>query len=489
MKKSEEENNNKNISDSEEEEEICSIEKENEIAHNKRQYLLQKKQPITSFVPGSLEKLPNDKRLILENNMTKIFQNGITYQEQIETVISLIHSPDRKEMTGQTAIGRLFGITKGAVHSHVTRMKKNRSSTIGRPSILNQEQNQIVCDYIYNCYIEKQSPNFYTLSDMIFCKFNIYLDYHSIYNFIRNSSSMKTVLAPVYESTRADVDLNDLIIYYEKLDNILLTNKIHPTFVFNVDESGFIDFIDMRNEIVIVPIYAVDGTVIGAERNSKRSTMVGAIALDGTRLMPMIVLANKRYDKELTINGYGDQNVVVVYQENGFINSRSFSYWNEEIFIPELKRRRMKYQYDGEAILLLDGCTSHTSDIFLDECSFQNVYPFFEPAGSSDQVQALDLGIFGIQKCLKTKIKTKPNISPSSKNVIQIVNSWIKTTTPDVVVSAFNQAGIFVTEQKDGSLIARASIEKARAVRNIQHQECHNIITGNKTTNLLNFDE
>ena len=102
-------------------------------------------------------------------------------------------------------------------------------------------------------------------------------------------------------------------------------------------------------------------------------------------------------------------------------------------------------------------------------------------------VQALDLGIFGIQKCLKTKIKTKPNISPSSKNVIQIVNSWIKT--PDVVVSAFNQASIFVTEQKDGSLIARASIEKARAVRNIQHQECHNIITGNKTTNLLNFDE
>ena len=31
---------------------------------------------------------------------------------------------------------------------------------------------------------------------------------------------MKTVLAPVYESTRADVDLNDLIIYYEKLDKI-----------------------------------------------------------------------------------------------------------------------------------------------------------------------------------------------------------------------------------------------------------------------------
>ena len=80
--------------------------------------------------------------------------------------------------------------------------------------------------------------------------------------------------------------------------------------------------------------------------------MVGAIALDGTRLMPMIVLANKRYDKELTMNGYGDQNVVVVYLENGFINSRSFSYWNEEIFIPELKRRRKKYRRPLSSIVV-----------------------------------------------------------------------------------------------------------------------------------------
>lgn len=69
------------------------------------------------------------------------------------------------------------------------------------------------------------------------------------------------------------------------------------------------------------------------------------------------------------------------------------------------------------------------------------------------------------------------------------MNSWIKITVPDVVVSAFNQAGIYVEEQKDGSYVARASIEKARAVRNMEHVECHNIIQGNKTIALLNFDE
>lgn len=40
-------------------------------------------------------------------------------------------------------------------------------------------------------------------------------------------------------------------------------------------------------------------------------------------------------------------------------------------------------------------------------------------------------------------------------------------TTPDVVISAFNQAGIYVEEQKDRWFIALVSIEKARAGRNI----------------------
>ena len=188
-------------------------------------------------------------------------------------------------------------------------------------------------------------------------------------------------------------------------------------------------------------------------------------------------------------NGYGEPNVLIIYQKKGFINSRSFSYCSDTIFIPELNARRQKYGYQGQAVLLLDGCSPHSSDCFLDECSFQNVFPFFEPAGSSDQVQALDLGIFNIQKGLKTNIKTKESFGPSSKHVQQIVNSWIKTTTPDIVISSFNQAGIYTEEQSDGSYIARASIEKARAVRNMEHIECKNITRGCKTIALLNFDD
>lgn len=62
-------------------------------------------------------------------------------------------------------------------------------------------------------------------------------------------------------------------------------------------------------------------------------------------------------------------------------------------------------------------------------------------------------------------------------------------TTPAVVISAFNHAGIYVEEQKDRSFIALVSIEKARAGRNIEHNEYINLINGNKTVGLLNFEE
>ena len=302
----------------------------------------------------------------MEQNRNLIFKQGITYQEQIENVIKLIHSDKKADGTGQTAIGKLFGITRGSIHSHMKRMKKVRKHLVGRPPLLNEIQDSFLIEYVSNSYIQKQSPNLYTLIDVFFNKFDIFLNYHSVHN----SKKMKTVLAPVYESKRAEVELDDIAIYYEQLDMVFFCNKVPPAFVFNVDESGFVGFVDMRDEIVIVPIDAPDGTVKGADRNSKRATMVGCISLDGTVLMPCVVIPSKRYEKELIINGYGEQNVLVLSQENGFISSKSFSYWAETVFMPELNRRRQKYNYFGEAVLLLDGCAPHTSDYISKSFSF-----------------------------------------------------------------------------------------------------------------------
>ena len=87
-----------------------------------------------------------------------------------------------------------------------------------------------------------------------------------------------------------------------------------------------------------------------------------------------------------------------------------------------------------------------------------NRYPFFEEPGTSDQVQTLDLGMFGVQKKIKTH-RRSIQLNKAENHIVGVVNSWIQATTPSNVVSAFNQAGIYV-ESNDELLRVRADWRK-----------------------------
>ena len=79
---------------------------------SRREYL-EKKPPITSFIEGSLEELPIDKQTIIRDHWAEIFNEEVKYQEQVEKVIRLIYDPTPKSHSGPTAIGKLFGVSKG----------------------------------------------------------------------------------------------------------------------------------------------------------------------------------------------------------------------------------------------------------------------------------------------------------------------------------------------------------------------------------------
>ena len=115
---------------------------------------------------------------------------------------------------------------------------------------------------------------------------------------------------------------------------------------------------------------------------------------------------------------------------------------------------------------MLDGCSAHFSDYIQDECTFYNVYLVNEPAGSSDQVQALDLGIFGIQKSIKSTLRSNAEIDSQSDDIRKIYNSLQKSATPDNIVMAFRQAGITCLPYS-GGLGTVVNIEHVRAIRDI----------------------
>lgn len=443
-----------------------------------------RKPPIDYFYEEGLVELSDETRKMLERHDHLIFQDNLSYSEQIELTINLLN-PNNESNYSYSVIGKLFNVKKGTIFNLHKRNNSPKKAN-GRPKILANEQLEMIIQEIGNLYELKNYPDIDDLIDLIYAKFGITIVYDTLYRNLKSINSVKILEIPIMDSIRAEVPLQVIEKHYADLNSILETYNIPPEFCFNVDESGFIDFVDIKTKTVVIPVEAPDDLVLGTDRNAKRVTLIGTISLDGTKLKPMIIVPNKRIEKQLLINGYGERNLLICSQENGFINSAIFQYWASEIFIPEVIKRREETGYTGEAILLMDGCSSHFSDYVLDEFTYYGIIPFQEPPGSSDQVQALDLGIFGVQKHFKTKIKTNSAFNDLSKNIQQIYNSWIRATYPDLIVSAFNQAGIF-TIQIEGLDVVRADVRKARAVRGIEHIPCQNEYSGNKTVKVERF--
>ena len=98
--------------------------------------------------------------------------------------------------------------------------------------------------------------------------------------------------------------------------------------------------------------------------------------------------------------------------------------------------------------------------IFVLLCTHQNVYPYYEPPETSDQVQTLDLGM---QKRI-----------PSTGRIVRIV------------VSSFNQAGIYIYED-DNMSIVRSDPHKASTVRGVENTNSEIVIIGKKTVPIEQF--
>ena len=450
---------------------------------NARTNYLKFKSPITEFKEEGWMKLSPDAQEILKENSHVIFNEDVCYQEQVETVISLLYKD-----IGPSAIGHLFGVNRGTIAEHKKRLEKKRRDEVGRPGFLSPNELQILIIYVKQLYEQKRPADYADLVNFIFGKFEIAMSIDTLAHIIKRTPSLKAIVGHPLEAARNDVDVQIIVDYYERLDSILLFERVPPEFFFNVDESGFQEFINAHDTVVIVPTeYPSDEITYSVNREGKRASMIGCIAMDGSALKPLVVSQNKTIEKELINMGYNNENCFIITQPNGFVNAEIFALWADHVFFPELERRRIVYNYKGLAVLTMDGCGSHFSDYVLDECTYHGTYPSQEPAGTSDQIQALDLGIFGIQKVLKPKEKVNiKNISRNSKQIVQIVNSWRKATTPSNVVSAFQQAGFYLEEINDQRYV-RADVMKARSVRGLDHSEPICEATGKKSVKLLKF--
>jgi hypothetical protein len=220
--------------------------------------------------------------------------------------------------------------------------------------------------------------------------------------------------------------------------------------------------------------------------------MLAALSADGSSLKPMIIIQRKTYEIDLFESGFTPDKVLIVHGERGFIDRTLFDLWAGTMFFPEIERRRLEYQYDGPPVLILDGCTSHESDWFLDEALTQQATLHtlhVLPPHSSDKMQALDLGLFGITKQALTKVRPDPEKSPQSNQLIRMLSACHVAATPKNIVGSFRRSGIVVRCEEAmgrGCLVAAVVPGEADRAQELYVHEQEEDETGDE---LLSDDE
>jgi hypothetical protein len=183
--------------------------------------------------------------------------------------------------------------------------------------------------------------------------------------------------------------------------------------------------------IVLVPTdFEKDRIPVPVDRHRKRSTSVGCIAGDGSTMKVGIIVDPVMMEDNLQLYGYDAEKVRMVSQSKPFMTVSLFMIWADQVFFPTIEDSRVRTGYQGPALLILDGCSSHHQVEFLDECEHHNIYVLFLIPHSSDQCQPLDLVTFGLLKRYFTQFTFDLLPNSQSNKAINMMGAWYQAIVP-----------------------------------------------------------
>jgi hypothetical protein len=168
---------------------------------------------------------------------------------------------------------------------------------------------------------------------------------------------------------------------------------------------------------------------------------MACIGADGSALKPEIIIPRKTVDADLVLTGLTAEKVSIRSQLRGFVDTELFDSWLEFIFLPELAERRRHYNYTGPAILLLDNCSAHKSARFQGLCEENRVLRCYRPPHSSNQLQPLDLSIFGITKRFISRANMLDSVNIQTRHIANIVCAFLAAAVPSNIVNRFELSG------------------------------------------------
>lgn len=92
-------------------------------------------------------------------------------------------------------------------------------------------------------FAKGEPQDYANLHDFIYDTFGKSIKMSTLYKIIQRNDQVKSIRGIPMETIRAEVSLEVIIEYYDRLSVVLQYNILH-LFFFNLDESGFQDYLD-----------------------------------------------------------------------------------------------------------------------------------------------------------------------------------------------------------------------------------------------------
>jgi hypothetical protein len=82
----------------------------------------------------------------------------------------------------------------------------------------------------------------------------------------------------------------------------------------------------------------------------------------------------------------------------------------------------------------------------------------------SNQLEVLDLSVFGVTKRIITRINCLEAVNVQSKHISDVVNAFFTACTPINIVKSFRRAGISLLVDQDERILCQITPETARCL-------------------------
>jgi hypothetical protein len=372
------------------------------------------------------------------NNQISFLQTQFTWIT-IRVVVSVFH-------ISNTTFYKMFPRDS---HTEL-RSPKNR----GRPTLVSKEEEKILIDFILEQQQRSDCPSPKECREWFHEKLSndsrqVLFDRFWWQRFrFEHLDLIATKRVDSRESARAAITKESVRPYIEEI------KKAHgeissPDLVINMDESGFIKryLKGKQKNCVYLKSCPLQPRFLQTE-DLNHISIVGAITLSGTKLLPLLLSTRVTLPKEIS-GSYLEAHFKYFKTPKGYLTCEAMDFWVDSILIPYVLQVKMLRNLPSSAstFLIFDGlkahCTEHTAEVF----SSFSIHVIELPPHSSHLFQPLDLVIFGLtKKEYKNSANTKSKFAEKiTRKIERIIKAWEKSCFRGNILAGWEAAGFKLT--------------------------------------------